>query len=72
MSVIEEIMSLKPIDKLHLVDNILLSLDKPNHEIDEVWKKEVESRIEAFDKGLIKSTSADTVFSNIRKEFNGN
>lgn len=29
------------------------SLDKPNHEIDELWKKEAESRIDAYDEGKL-------------------
>jgi putative addiction module component (TIGR02574 family) len=63
MSIKEEVLTLKPIEKIQLIDELLLSLDLPSKEIDEVWAKEVEKRIEAYDAGLIKSVSSSEVFS---------
>ncbi|MGB5866955.1 MAG: addiction module protein [Arcobacteraceae bacterium] len=63
MSVNEEALTLNPIEKIQLIDELLLSLDVPSKEIDEIWSKEVEDRIKAYDDGLIKSVTSTDVFA---------
>jgi putative addiction module component (TIGR02574 family) len=58
---INEIMELSPSKKAEIIDKLLHSLDKPDKEIDEQWKKEVEDRIDAYEQGKIKSVSLDQV-----------
>lgn len=67
MSIKEEVLTLKPIEKIQLIDELLLSLDIPTKEIDEIWAEEVEKRIKAYDDGLIKSVSSSEVFSKYKK-----
>ena len=67
MSVNEEALTLNPIEKIQLIDELLLSLDEPSKEIDDVWAKEIEDRIEAYNKGLVKSVPATEVFSKYKK-----
>jgi len=67
MSVNEEALTLNPIEKIQLIDELLLSLDEPSKEIDDIWAKEIENRIEAYDKGLVKSVPASEVFSKYKK-----
>ena len=67
MSVNEEALTLNPIEKIQLIDELLLSLDEPSKEIDEIWAKEIEDRIEAYDKGLINSVPVSEVFSKYKK-----
>ena len=55
-------LSLKPVEKLHLIEKLLLSLDLPNKEFEEEWSKEIESRMEAYKKGLIKTIDGEKVF----------
>uniref|UniRef100_UPI0040475445 addiction module protein n=1 Tax=Aliarcobacter sp. TaxID=2321116 RepID=UPI0040475445 len=62
MSIKEEALALKPIEKLQLIDELLLSLDKPNKDFDEIWAEEVEKRIDAYDKGKILNIEAKEVF----------
>jgi putative addiction module component (TIGR02574 family) len=62
MSIKEEALALKPIEKLQLIDELLLSLDKPNKDFDEIWAEEVEKRIDAYDKGQILNIEAKEVF----------
>lgn len=62
MSIKEEALALKPIEKLQLIDELLLSLDKPNKDFDEIWAEEVEKRIDAYDKGKILKIEAKEVF----------
>ena len=62
MSIKEEVLALKPIEKLQLIDELLLSLDRPNKDFDEIWAEEVEKRIDAYDKGQILNIEAKEVF----------
>ena len=63
MSIAAEALTLKPIERLHLVDELLLSLDVPTKEIDAIWEKEVEKRINAHNQGKIKTIPSDVVFA---------
>ena len=47
----KEVLSLSPLDKIRLVDELLLSLDMPNKELDEIWAEESEKRINAYEVG---------------------
>ncbi len=66
MSIVEEALTLKPIDRLHLVDELLLSLDIPTKEIDFLWAEETEKRIHAYNQGEIKAISSHEVFAKYR------
>ena len=67
MSINEEALTLNPIEKLQLIDELLLSLDIPSKEIDEIWANEVENRIKAYDDGLIKSIPESEVLAKYKK-----
>lgn len=54
-------LNLNPLDKIHLVEKILESLDQPNPEIEEIWVKEAEERYAAFRRGEIKAIPYETV-----------
>ena len=66
MSIVEEALTLKPIERLHLVDEILLSLDVPTKEIDFLWAEEAEKRLQAYNKGEVKILSSQEVFAKYR------
>lgn len=59
--ILEDILKLPPAGKLELLDYLLTSLDKPDAEIDELWKTEVESRIDAYERGEIKALKIEEV-----------
>ena len=65
-SVYNEISTLKPIDKIKLVEKILNSLSAPNIEIENIWQDEVENRIKAYEDGLLNTVSESKVFSKYR------
>ena len=48
-------LSLKPIEKIHLIEKMLASLDKPDPEIEKEWIAESEARYTAYKKGKIKA-----------------
>lgn len=62
MSIKEEALALEPLEKLQLIDELLLSLDKPDTEVDKLWNAEVEERIDAYDRGELKAVDAEDVF----------
>jgi len=46
-----------------LVEKLLHSLDEPDKEIDKLWAKKVENRIDAYTQGKIKAVSLEEVLS---------
>jgi putative addiction module component (TIGR02574 family) len=66
--VLEEALSLPPKERAELVERLLSSLDPPSQQrIDQLWAKEAESRVDAFERGQIQSVPAQEVFEAIRK-----
>jgi len=60
-NVFEEALNLRPFEKAQLIDKLLSILDKPDKEIDELWAREVEDRIDAYDQRKIKAISLEKV-----------
>lgn len=65
MAAINEILKvaliLKPAQKAELIDKLLSSLDVPDKEMDELWAKEAEDRIDAYEQGKIKAVTLEKV-----------
>ena len=59
--ILKEALTLKPAQKAELIDKLLSSLDKPDREIDDLWAKEAESRIDAYEQGKIKAITLEKV-----------
>jgi len=72
MSVVEEIFidvsPLSSTDKIELVDKILTSLNPIDDNIEAIWSKEVEERVEAYDRGLLSSVSSSDVFAKYHRQ----
>jgi len=54
-------------EKSELIEQLIKSLDKPDPEIDELWKKEAESRIDAYDEGKLTSVTVQEAISKYKK-----
>ena len=54
--ILDRALKLSAVEKAHLVDELLSSLDKPDEAIDALWRKEVEDRITAYQTGHLKRT----------------
>ena len=65
-NILKEALTLKPSEKAQLIDKLISSLDKPDKEIDELWAKEAEDRIAAYDQGKIKAISLEKVLQKYR------
>lgn len=59
--ILKEALNLKPAEKAALIDKLLSSLDKPDPEIEALWAEEAEDRIDAFERGAIKSVAVGSV-----------
>ncbi|MEA3353850.1 MAG: addiction module protein [Campylobacterota bacterium] len=63
MSINEQALSLDPIEKIQLIDQLLQSLDLPDKELDKLWLDEADKRMEAYENGEMKAIPAEEVFS---------
>ena len=60
-NILKDALTLKPSQKAELIDRLLSTLDKPDREIDKLWAKEAEDRIDAYDRGKIKAVPLEKV-----------
>lgn len=66
--VLEKALTLPPVERAELVEQILSSFEFPSRgDIDSLWAKEAEARINAYDQKKIKATPAGKVFDKIDK-----
>ncbi len=65
-TIFKEALTLKPSEKAQLIDKLISTLDKSDKEIDELWSREVEDRIDAYEKGNIKAISLEDVLKKYR------
>jgi hypothetical protein len=49
-----------------LIEKLICRFDKPDKEIDELWAKEAEDRIDAYDQGKLKAISLEKVLQKYR------
>lgn len=67
--VLEKAIHLPPLERAELVEQILSSFDFPSRdEIDALWAREAEDRIDAYDQGKIKAIPASQVFEKINRQ----
>jgi len=60
-------LQLNPLDRIHLVEVILESLDKPDPEIEKAWVAESEARYATYRAGKIKAVSVNSVQKRLKK-----
>ena len=65
--ILKEALPLPSQERATLVDDLLASLDRPDEQIDSLWRKEVEDRIVAYRAGKIRTVTLDDVLSKYRK-----
>ena len=64
--IFKEASSLSPSEKAQLIDKLISTLDTSDKEIGELWAKEAEDRIDAYDQGKIKTISLEKVLQKYR------
>lgn len=63
--VIEQALKLKASERYLLLEMLHQSLDKPDPEIDRIWREEVLRRVKAYDEGKLATVSMEEVFRDI-------
>ncbi|OIP63847.1 MAG: hypothetical protein COW52_09275 [Nitrospirae bacterium CG17_big_fil_post_rev_8_21_14_2_50_50_9] len=66
--ILKEALNLKPAEKAELIDKLIYSLDKPDAEIDELWVKEAENRIDAYERGEIKVVALEKILEKYKQD----
>ena len=61
----DKLLGLDDLDKIHLIELLMDSLDRPSPEVEAIWVKESEARYHAYKSGKIKGIP----FSEIRKRY---
>ena len=69
--VISAALTLPPLSRTIVIDRLLASLtESDREEIDALWAREAEDRIDAYEQGKITSVPGEQVFQNILNEAN--
>ncbi len=61
-SVVDQALELTASERSDVIEKLLASLDMPDVSIDAVWGKEVDARVEAYEKGDIEAVPVHEVF----------
>jgi putative addiction module component (TIGR02574 family) len=66
--ILAEALELSPTERAALVEELLSSFDFPaRKEIDHLWSKEAEDRIDAYERGELRATPAKDVFDRLER-----
>ncbi len=66
--ILKDALDLPPIERAELIQRLFESFDiSGDNQIEAAWTEEIESRIEAYDKGLIAASPAEDVLARINK-----
>ena len=60
-AILKQALQLLPIERANVVDGLLSSLDQPDKIIDEIWRKEIEDRIAAYEAGKVEIVPLEKV-----------
>jgi putative addiction module component (TIGR02574 family) len=67
--ILDDALGLPPVDRAELVEQILASFEFPaRQDIDAAWAQEAEDRINAYERGEIRSSPASEVFKEIDQQ----
>lgn len=67
-AVLDQALKLPPNDRAALVENLILSLDKPDPSLDAQWLKEAEDRLAAYRAGELAAVDAEQVFAELGRQ----
>lgn len=67
-TLLEEALKLPPVERAELIESLLSSFEfRSRKNVDALWAKEADDRIEAYEQGKIAAFPAETVFSEIEQ-----
>jgi putative addiction module component (TIGR02574 family) len=66
--ILKEALALPPQERAELLEQLLATFQSPpDPHLDELWVREAEDRLDAYDRGELKAVPAEEVFDRIRK-----
>ena len=66
--IFKDALELLPVEKAELIEKLFQSFDDAaGNAVDAAWAEEVESRLDAYDRGELKASSAEDVFARINQ-----
>ncbi len=67
--VLQEALNLPPEDRAEILQRLMATFQAPSAaELDELWAREAEDRLDAFDRGELGSVSEEEVFARIGRQ----
>jgi len=63
--ILQEALTLSPIERAVLVEHLVASLDRPDLKLDKLWIEEAENRIKSYNSGELESIPAEIVFQEL-------
>lgn len=63
--VLEDALQLSPTERTEVVERLLVSLDHPDVQVDELWAQEAEERIAAYEAGQMQAFSVEVAFAEL-------
>jgi putative addiction module component (TIGR02574 family) len=65
---IDQALELPAVERMIVAEQLLMSLDRPDPQIDTTWATEAEARLDAFQDGRIEAISVNEVFGKYDQE----
>ena len=67
--ILQQALALSPEDRAQVVERLLASFQvPPDPQLDELWAREAEDRLDAHDRGELGAVSAEEVFARIERQ----
>jgi putative addiction module component (TIGR02574 family) len=66
-ALLDQVLKLPANDRAAFVENLIVSLDKPDPSLDAQWLKEAEDRLAAYHSGELGAVDAEDVFAELGK-----
>ena len=67
-TLLRQVLELPANDRAALIEELIVSLDKPDPAVDALWLKEAESRMAAYRSGELDAIDADQVFAELGRQ----
>jgi putative addiction module component (TIGR02574 family) len=61
-TILNRALELSASERADVAERLLFSLDSPDSNIDAIWAKEADARVDAYENGKVESISAEEVF----------
>lgn len=67
--ILQQALALSPQDRAEIVERLLATFqDPPDPHLDELWAREAEDRLDAYDRGELGAVPAEEVFARIERQ----